>query len=178
MSIQFTCEHCGKDVKAPDDAGGKRGKCPHCKQSNYIPDPNAAGEELAVAPLDDDDPSHELAQEAHNLERALYDDDVAPPPADHQRDRRAQQDSSEDNDSAVLRKSPEMIEQMIVEYLKAMSDGHLTQAENLAHQIVAMGTAAHEMLDRMMADEMPPAALNETPPAVLNKFYKQLRARF
>lgn len=35
--IRFRCEHCGKTVQAPHGAGGKRGTCPHCRQSCAIP---------------------------------------------------------------------------------------------------------------------------------------------
>ncbi|MFH1369898.1 MAG: hypothetical protein ABII09_01220 [Planctomycetota bacterium] len=37
MSIRIICEKCGKPVKAPDSAAGKRGKCPFCKNSVQIP---------------------------------------------------------------------------------------------------------------------------------------------
>jgi hypothetical protein len=37
MSITFNCEKCGKKIVAPDEAGGKRGRCPYCQASNYIP---------------------------------------------------------------------------------------------------------------------------------------------
>lgn len=37
MSIRTTCQSCGKAVKAPDSAAGKRGKCPFCGHSVRIP---------------------------------------------------------------------------------------------------------------------------------------------
>ena len=45
MSIEIHCDHCGKLIKAPDDAGGQRGKCPYCHQSVYVPAPNAGDDE-------------------------------------------------------------------------------------------------------------------------------------
>lgn len=52
--ITFQCEHCHKEVKAPDEAGGKRGKCPYCGGANYVPvqeDPD----EIPLAPIDEDE---------------------------------------------------------------------------------------------------------------------------
>lgn len=40
MPIDFQCA-CGKSLKAPDDAGGKRARCPKCKAVATIPYPNA-----------------------------------------------------------------------------------------------------------------------------------------
>ena len=53
MTIAFRCSHCHKDVQAPDAAAGKRGKCPFCGQSNYVPAPVAPADELDLAPVDE-----------------------------------------------------------------------------------------------------------------------------
>ena len=45
VSIEFCCSHCGKRLRAPDHAGGKRGSCPICKQVIVIPD------EIVIAEL-------------------------------------------------------------------------------------------------------------------------------
>jgi hypothetical protein len=58
MAIVFNCEHCGKQIKAPDEAAGKRGACPGCKKPCLVPLPTPPQEddgELRLAPLDDDD---------------------------------------------------------------------------------------------------------------------------
>jgi hypothetical protein len=41
MAIKFTCDTCGKTVSAPDQAAGKRGRCPYCQAKITIP---AAGQ--------------------------------------------------------------------------------------------------------------------------------------
>ena len=38
MTIRVTCEACGKTLKAPDTAAGKRSKCPSCGHVIEIPD--------------------------------------------------------------------------------------------------------------------------------------------
>ncbi|MHC4986628.1 MAG: TFIIB-type zinc ribbon-containing protein, partial [Planctomycetota bacterium] len=60
MSITFDCTGCGKQIEAPDSAGGKRGKCPFCGQGNDIP---------AAAPAPDDDDLFDLAPLDHEEER-------------------------------------------------------------------------------------------------------------
>ncbi len=37
MSIQFTCENCQKNLKVPESAAGKRGRCNQCGHLNTIP---------------------------------------------------------------------------------------------------------------------------------------------
>jgi len=51
MTISFKCEHCHKEVQAPDSAGGKRGKCPCCGQASFIPAPVSAEDVLPLTPL-------------------------------------------------------------------------------------------------------------------------------
>jgi len=46
--IHFTCEHCRKSVRVDDRYGGKKGRCPHCKETVLIP-PCDAISELAAA---------------------------------------------------------------------------------------------------------------------------------
>ena len=90
MSITFRCEHCGKDVKAPDSAGGKRGKCPYCHQSNYVPAPVSDDEVLDLAPEDEDYERHrrEEIQTLRRKERDvnIEDADVESPPPLEQRE--------------------------------------------------------------------------------------------
>lgn len=46
--IHFTCEHCLRSVRVEDRYGGKKGRCPHCKETVTIP-PCDAISELAAA---------------------------------------------------------------------------------------------------------------------------------
>jgi hypothetical protein len=40
--IHFTCEHCRESVRVDDRFGGRKGRCPHCKQTVAIPAANDA----------------------------------------------------------------------------------------------------------------------------------------
>jgi len=61
MPIKIHCQYCHKSIKAPDEAAGKRGKCPFCGQSNYIPNPVSEDELIPLASVDE--------QEEKELER-------------------------------------------------------------------------------------------------------------
>jgi predicted RNA-binding Zn-ribbon protein involved in translation (DUF1610 family) len=39
MAISFSCQHCGRKLKAPDNAVGKASKCPGCGSSVVCPEP-------------------------------------------------------------------------------------------------------------------------------------------
>jgi len=61
MSIRFTCENpqCGKRIKVPDTAAGKRVRCPQCRQTQTIPnvsdeaEPNQVDSLLQMAEAND-----------------------------------------------------------------------------------------------------------------------------
>ena len=46
MTISGRCPSCGKKIKAPDSAAGKRGKCPGCGKVIRIPEPIYDAEEV------------------------------------------------------------------------------------------------------------------------------------
>lgn len=51
MAIEFSCSKCGKQLRAPDDAAGRKCRCPDCGTVARVPDdwppprPIAAGDE-------------------------------------------------------------------------------------------------------------------------------------
>jgi len=53
MAIELHCPLCNKLIRAPDNAGGKRGKCPYCAGSVYIPMPPDEQSEIPLAPVDE-----------------------------------------------------------------------------------------------------------------------------
>ncbi len=90
MGITFRCEHCRKEVQAPDESGGKRGKCPFCHQSTYIPSSVAEEDLLPLAPLSEEEERQEkeriraLIEQEHDL---LAQTGIAPTtPLEHRED--------------------------------------------------------------------------------------------
>ena len=47
MPIPVTCDSCGKTLKAPDSAAGKKAKCPQCSADIKIPEPVYDAEEFS-----------------------------------------------------------------------------------------------------------------------------------
>ena len=50
MSILVTCAQCQKILKAPDNAAGKKARCPHCETVMVVAPPVAANTETQVKP--------------------------------------------------------------------------------------------------------------------------------
>lgn len=170
MSIEFHCDHCGRLVRAPDDAGGKRGKCPTCHQPVYVPTPSDQIEPLDLAPVDESE-EHErarLLKESQDIQRELLDErnpptDVAPA-----------------SPSVPVEQPlpPELdMETLVIEYALAMAAGDLEQAEQLATDIRSDMKAAEDVMQRLMLDELPPERLANIPRPVLVGFFKQLRGK-
>jgi len=170
MSIKFPCEHCGKQVEAPDAAGGKRGKCPSCRQTVYIPMPSDQLEPLDIAPVDEAEERERarLRKETQDLQnRLLQERDAPPAAADAAKPRPVEQ---------VFTPKLDM-ETLIVEYAQAMAAGDLERAEELATDIRTDMSAAREIMERLMVDELPPESLANIPRPVLVGFFKQLREK-
>lgn len=170
MSIEFHCNHCGKLVRAPDDAGGKHGKCPSCHQSVYIPLPSDQVEPLEIAPVDEAEERERarLLKESQDLQRRLLNErdlptgmGAAPPPS-----------------SAGQVMPPRLdMETLVIEYAQAMAAGNLEQAEQLAADIRTDMKTAEDVMQRLMLDELPPKRLAKIPRPVLVGFFKQLRRK-
>ena len=84
MTISYNCEHCGKKIEALDAEGGKRGKCPFCHGSNYVPAPIDYEELFDLAPEADDERTKAEQAEVSRLKGELVSelgpaDDINPP---------------------------------------------------------------------------------------------------
>ncbi|MDP7288740.1 MAG: hypothetical protein QGH94_12180 [Phycisphaerae bacterium] len=161
MAITFHCEHCHKQVSAPESVGGKRGKCPYCKQSMYIPMPVSEDELLDLAPLDDDE--ERTRQELVDQLRAQEHDLIAEtggsesPPLSEREDL-----SSED------------LHHFVINYCLDMAGGNLERAQIHAkelRQFYKLGTEAVKYFQIVQGDE---PALANIPQPVVQGFLSQL----
>lgn len=166
MPIKLHCDHCGKEIKAPDDAGGKWGKCPACHNKVYVPLPETDDDELKVAPLDESEikKQHELMAETFKLQRDILLEQTAA-------------------EAAVAPGAPatdiseQQLTEHIVRYLRQMVDGKLDDAQRTAERIVPHRRKAAAILDHFVKSEAPDPELEDIPKQVLSGFIRNLRTR-
>ncbi len=167
MGIEFHCHHCNKLVRAPREHGGKRGKCPYCKQSVYVPSAPEERQEISLAPLDQDAERRrkELEAESLRVQKALAGEQgdpgggaemAMPPPA-------AQGGAD--------------IESLVLRFVEAMRDSKLDEAERIWSGLRARPKQARNHVQRLLVDEIPPPGLEELPPALLKGFLRKLLTR-
>ena len=161
MTITFRCEHCGKKVEAPDAAGGKRGKCPYCQQSNYIPSPVSEGDILELA--DEDGTAgragdQSLVQQEQALRAALAGEGAPPMPLEHKEDLK-----------------PEDLHHLVVNYCLDMSGSKLQQAESHVAEMKKVQHTAREAVDEFLAGSVLEPALDHIPTKILHGFLTNLR---
>ena len=171
MSIELHCPKCTKLIRAPDGAGGKHGKCPYCGESVYIPMPEGAGEEIGLAPIDEEE-EHRAAQLrresthfAASLGRATDDpagSDDQPPPVPS---------GAGPPPGEVLDLDAE-----IETFITAMRDSKLDKADQAAARLKQTGTRARDYVHGLINDDMPPQ-IESVPPPLAQGFLKTLLNR-
>jgi len=164
MSVKFQCEHCGKQIKAPDEAGGRRGKCPYCKQSCYIPAPVSDEELLDLAPEDEDlnrkgeAERQALAEEEHALLAEAAGEGSTP------------LDQRDDL-------TPEDLYHFVVNYCLDMFNGKLEQAEVQIQELQKFSSMGISAVEDFINDKAQEEALGAVPEPVLKGFLKELRGK-
>ncbi|MBN2020969.1 MAG: hypothetical protein JW749_12190 [Sedimentisphaerales bacterium] len=168
MSITFHCEHCGKKIEAPDNAGGKWGKCPGCKNKVYVPS-REPHDELRLAPLDTEDErkQKELRAETIRLRQDILSETAVP-------EEGVQPKPSTTKPGALS--EAELIT-CIIAYIRQMADGELEEAERTVKSIIPEGTRAVKTLERIAISEIPEPELADIPQQVLSGLIKTLRGR-
>ena len=171
MPIEFHCTKCERLIRAPDDAGGKRGKCPHCKESVYIPTPPDPTDEIGVAPLDDDliKSERKLRQESIRYSAALDHEqgegyDTAEPPA-------------AEGGVPMSRVTSVDIGETVREYLMAMKASDMSTADDAARRLKSRAAQAKAEVQRMLVDQMLPPDMEDIPPPVYKGFLRTLLSR-
>ena len=163
MPISFKCEHCGKQVEAPDAAGGKRGRCPYCKQSNYIPSPVSDDEIYDLALTDEEDEKRAAAEreQLREQERTLLSEmgqPAAPVPVEQREDPK-----------------PEDIAHLVVNYCLDQADGNQERAELHVGQLRKVRDVARGAVDDFISGKTIEAALDRIPARALQGYLKKLR---
>lgn len=164
MSIKFRCEHCGKSVEAPDAAGGKRGRCPYCQGSNYIPTPVAEEDILDLAPEDEQENARRKAEEEaiRRQERELLAEmgprDAVAPPLEEKA-------NVEGND----------VEHFVVNYCLDLVDSKLDRAQITFEKMKKFRRACLDVTNDFIDGKKKEPALAAIPPKLLAGILTQLR---
>ena len=167
--IRVTCEHCNHVIKAPLKAAGRRGKCPHCHNSVYIPTPES---DLDAIPLEPDD--QEIRAEAHRLEK----EDVALAAAIGRETKEAPVPTvtPRQEGPAPRKKALDVtdISQLIIRYLLAMQVTELERAEALVTELKGAARQAKSKIQQMMVDSMRPEAVRSMADGLYQGFLRKL----
>ncbi len=161
MSISLHCESCKRKIKAPNTAGGKWGKCPHCGHKNYIPLPPAPPEEeLKLKPLDESSETQygRLMKETHNLTKDILGETAMDEQADL---------PDEISEKEVIRQ--------VIFYVRNMAEGRLERAEEIAAFLGNYPEKSADVIERMARTTRPEQELADIPPKLLAGFLKNLK---
>jgi len=164
MSITFRCEHCHKEVKAPDNAGGRRAKCPFCHQSTYIPSPVSDEDVLPLAPIDEEEERREkekiqaLYEQEHDL---LAETGSGPqPPLEHREDL-----------------TPGDLHHFVVNFCLEMARGNTEAAEDQAERLSKFGQVALEAVEELASGKVHEPALDALDRRTRQQLFNSLRGK-
>ncbi len=177
MPIKFHCEHCGKKITAPDDSGGRRGKCPSCGQKIFVPIPEDKLEEIPIAP---EDSAEARRREELRKQRLAEQEELL-----KHREALNAPDSREDtvpetslpiDEHGIVGVIP--TEDKIKQYIVYMSRGDLEEAGRLAEEITAEGDKAKELVETLAMQDFIHPELKDFPQSVISGFFKKLLGKF
>ncbi len=163
MSISLNCECCGKKITAPDNAGGKWGKCPYCNHKCYIPTVRSPDEEeLKLAPVDEEEEKKykKIMLETRGLKDELLHQTQGPP------------EPAED-----VKSDDKQLTGLIVKYLRQMADGQLEDAQKTADEIIPFKGQTKAILEKILLAEKPEPELANVPKKVLVGFIRNILTR-
>lgn len=163
MTIKFRCGYCHKQLSAPETAGGKQGKCPHCKQSTYIPSPVSDDDVLDLAPIDEEDEARqkrmeeELFRQEHDLLAESGGAAGGQPPLEQRKDLTA-----------------EDLYHFVVNYCLDIASGKLEKATKTKGDLKKYGSVAMQAVSDFQIGKALEPALDSIPVPVLQGFLSEL----
>lgn len=166
--IQVTCQHCNHVIKAPRKAAGRRGKCPHCHNSVYVPTPSDELEEIPFASSDD-----EALAKADRLEKEALEVAAA---IRREKDDTPQKARPTPDPPTTAKPNPPVtdITRAICRYLQAMQVSELERAEGIAEELKGSARQAKSKIQQMMVDAMRPDEVRGIPDGLYQGFLRKL----
>lgn len=168
MSIELHCSRCSKLIRAPESAAGKKGKCPYCQESVYIPTPPEEVDEIPLAPVDDADEQRAEQLRQESLEYAAQVSKAQGGKFDL-----ADVPSTADGPVAAMGDDPVDVADEIEQYVIAMGQSKLDQAEAIVRRLQRNKNRSLSYIEGLMVDEMPPK-MGDVPAPVMKGFLKSL----
>ncbi len=176
MSITFTCQHCRKSVEAPASAAGKRGKCPYCGETSYVPDPSVTEEdEIPLAPLNEEEErrrQEEIEQLRRQEEALLHetgDETVSDPEAG------GRAGAGDTGSTLGSDYTAEDLYQVVSTYVVDMTNSKLEQAQRHARKLRQYGYTGIQAVEDFLSGRAESEALSDLPSKLVNGILKQLR---
>jgi DNA-directed RNA polymerase subunit RPC12/RpoP len=178
MAIVFHCEHCGKKVSAPDEAGGRQGKCPSCSQRVFIP---MAKDQVEEIPLRQDNPEEKkrqaaLKQEELRLQNFLLEHQDLPPEPGGPKAR--PESRTTPTAPTPVAATPIGIPDLVRLYMVHMAKGELEAAGTTAQRIISGGPKAFKAVEDLAMQEFIHPQLANIPQTVIAGFFKKLLTQF
>ena len=173
MSIELHCPQCEKLIRAPDNAGGKHGKCPYCAAEVYIPTPVDDSDLIALAPVDEE----EERRAAKEREEALRYTTAMDKDAD------LKVAPDDDGPPRGVGRRPESTPGDVVDigdhverFVLAMRDSKLDEADRVARKLKRVGPRARDYVEGVLLDPTPPP-IPGVPKPLVQGFLKALLER-
>jgi hypothetical protein len=162
MSILLHCECCKKKITAPNDAGGKWGKCPYCNHKCYIPLPAKDGEEIKLAPIDENEETQykQMMRETYHVTETLLQQVEEPPEPG--------QEAKIDEKTLTVR---------IISYLGLVAKSSFDEAQAVENKILPYRRQAKRILEGMLKADKPEPELANIPEKLLAGFIRNMLAR-
>ncbi len=173
VTIELNCPVCQKLIKAPDDAGGKQGKCPYCKNLVYIPSTEPEDEEgFGLAPLDEGDAERE---ERLKAEAAAYTAELS---RDAPKDSEGPGAGGAGGGAGPAPPPGEVADLagMVERYVVAMRDSKLETVEELIRQLRRVRHRTRDYVQGRIVDEMA-SPIGDVPEPLVKGFLKALLER-
>jgi hypothetical protein len=169
MAIIFHCDYCGKKIEAPDNAGGKWGKCPACHNKLYVPD-SKSDEEIKLAPIDltAEQREKQLLDETFRLTQDILKERDIPEGA-------VESDEPVETAGSGFQMSQVELKQYVVKYLRLMADSELYEAQKISTLIAPYGARVMKILDKIADSDMLEPELAGISQLVLSGLIRSLR---
>ena len=177
MPIELHCPSCQKSLRAPDDAGGKRSKCPNCGNSVYIPMPASDDDIIPLAPIDENEERRAEEERREALRFAAI--------VDKATEGGAVDTGAKGKPAAGARSAPRAadppgvvvdIKSEVESFVLAMKDSKLDVAERAVNHLRKAGDRARDYVQGLLIDEIPPK-IGNLPAPLVQGFLKNLLGR-